>query len=127
MKLNIVNNRVSEGSTYGMGVANGTHYAFVNQSNGECILQRLPANEDETTFALLANLYVCEGEPGKVIKVHAKKRIGKLDFISCMQKALENQYKDKLVGKFSCRCGIKNKQKFKQLLNIDKQVWVACS
>ncbi|XP_012226509.1 ester hydrolase C11orf54 homolog [Linepithema humile] len=98
MKLNVVNNRVCEGSSYGMGVANGTHYAFVNKRNGECILQRLPANEDETTFALLANLYVCEGKPGKVIKVHAKKRTGKLDFISCMQKALGNQYKDKLVG-----------------------------
>lgn len=110
MKLNIVNNRVSPGSTHGMGVANGTHYAFV-KPNGECRLQRLPANEDETTFALLANLYACEGKPGKVIKVHAKKRTGKLDFICCMQKALEKHYKDKLVGKpcefYQC-CSIKN-------------------
>jgi len=104
MKLNVVNNKVSKGYTYDMGVANGTHYAFVNQRNGECSLQRVPANEDETTFALMANLYVCEGKPGKVIKVCAKKRIGKLDFISCMQKALEDYYKPKneLVGK-SCK------------------------
>lgn len=108
MKLNIqVNNKVKPINN---GVANGTHYAFVNKSNGECILERIVANEDETTFSLMANLYVCEGNPGKVIRVRAKKRTGKLDFISCMQKALENHYEDKLVGKsianYLCHCSI---------------------
>ncbi|KAG5313612.1 CK054 hydrolase, partial [Acromyrmex insinuator] len=98
MKLNIVNDKVWPEYRLGMGVANGTHYAFVNKSNGECILERIVANEDETTFALLANLYVCEGKPGKIIKVRAKKRTGNLDFISCMQKALTKHYEDKLVG-----------------------------
>lgn len=97
MKVNIqVDNKIDP--MYN-GVANGTHYAFVNKSTGECNLVRVLLNEDETTFALLANLYVCEGNPGKVIRVRAKKRTGKLDFISCMQKALENHYKDKLVGR----------------------------
>lgn len=99
MKLNITNDKVYPGYRLNMGVANGTHYAFVNKSTGECVLERIVANEDETTFALLANLYVCEGKPGKVIKVRAKKRTGKLDFISCMQKALEKRYGDKLVGR----------------------------
>lgn len=108
MKVNImVDNKVDPRDN---GVGNGTHYAFVNKSNGECRLERVLANEDETTFALLANLYVCEGNPGKVIRVRAKKRTGKLDFISCMQKALENHYKDKLVGRFTtnylCHCSI---------------------
>lgn len=80
-------------------VENGTHYAFVDKSNDECILHRVPLNEDETTFALLGNLYVCEGKPGQVIRVRAKKRTGNLDFIACMQKALKNHYKDKLVGR----------------------------
>lgn len=96
MKLNIqVNNKVEPIDN---GVKNGTHYAFVNKENGECKLQRICSDEDETTFSLMANLYVCEGNPGKVIRVRAKKRTGELDFISCMQKALENHYKDKLVG-----------------------------
>lgn len=99
MKLNIRNDIVSPAYRLNMAVANGTHYSFVNKSTGECILQRVPANEDESTFALLANLYICEGKPGKVIRVRAKKRTGKLDFISCMQKALEGYYKDKLVGR----------------------------
>lgn len=81
-------------------VSNGTHYAFVNEnSEGRCRLERVVDNDNETTFALLANLYVCEGKPGKVIKVRAKKRTGKLDFISCMQKALEKHYEDKFVGR----------------------------
>ncbi|XP_011867594.1 PREDICTED: ester hydrolase C11orf54 homolog [Vollenhovia emeryi] len=98
MKLNVTNDKVSPGYRLNMGVANGTHYAFVNKSTGECILERVAADKDETTFALLANLYVCEGKPGKVIKVRAKKRTGNLDFIACMQKALEKRYGDKLVG-----------------------------
>lgn len=83
-------------------VVNGTHYAFVDKSNGKCVLQQVGTNKDDMTFALMANLYVCEGKPGKVIKVHAKKRTGKLDFIACMQKALESHYKanNKLVGRF---------------------------
>lgn len=99
MKVNVRNDIVSPGYRLNMAVANGTHYSFVNKSTGECILQRVVANEDETTFALLANLYICEGKPGKVIRVRAKKRTSKLDFISCMQKALERHYKDKLVGR----------------------------
>ncbi|XP_011268697.2 ester hydrolase C11orf54 homolog [Camponotus floridanus] len=96
MKVNIqVNNKVDPINN---GVRNGTHYAFVNKSTGECSVKRVLANEDETTFASIANLYVSEGNPGKVIRVRAKKRIGKLDFISCMQKVLENHYKDNLVG-----------------------------
>lgn len=85
-------------------VENGTRFAFVDKSNGECILHRLAVNEDETTFALLGNLYVCEGKPGRMIKVRAKKRVGNLDFIACMQKALENRYKDKLVGRWYLSC-----------------------
>ncbi|XP_011170595.1 ester hydrolase C11orf54 homolog [Solenopsis invicta] len=79
-------------------VRNGTHYAFVDKNNQGCKLERLAENDNITTFALLANLYVCEGKPGKVIKVRAKKRTGKLDFIACMQKALEKHYENKLVG-----------------------------
>ncbi|RLU16321.1 hypothetical protein DMN91_012081 [Ooceraea biroi] len=80
-------------------VENATRYAFVGKTpNEECVLHQVPVNEDETTFALLGNLYVCEGRPGQVIGVRAKKRTGNLDFIACMQKALGSRYKDKLVG-----------------------------
>lgn len=106
MKINVVNDSIMKGYKHDIGVANGTHYAFVQKSTGKCILHRVVANEDETTFALLANLYICEGKPGKVIRVRAKKRTGNLDFISCMQKALESHYGDKLVGKFFANCNV---------------------
>ncbi|XP_033219952.1 ester hydrolase C11orf54 homolog isoform X2 [Belonocnema kinseyi] len=70
--------------------------SFVDKSNRACVLQVLPANE--TRFALLANLFLSEGKPGKVLKVYAKKRTGENDFIATMQKALAIRYTDKLVG-----------------------------
>lgn len=87
-------------------VINNSRYAFVDKSTGECVVpQQLGHNEQhQAVNPLLANLYVCKGEPGTVIKVCAKKRTGKLDFIASMQKALENHYKDELVGKFVLNC-----------------------
>ncbi|XP_033220131.1 ester hydrolase C11orf54 homolog [Belonocnema kinseyi] len=70
--------------------------AFVDKNNGTSVLQVLPKNE--TRFALMANLFLSEGKPGKVLKVYAKKRTGKNDFIATMQKALVSHYTDKFVG-----------------------------
>ncbi|XP_058798060.1 ester hydrolase C11orf54 homolog [Phymastichus coffea] len=77
-------------------IKNGTRVASVNKKDQTCVLGTLKGNE--TRFALLANLFMCEGIPGKVLKVYAKKRIGKKDFISTMQEALAEHYQDKLVG-----------------------------
>lgn len=77
-------------------VKTGTHIASVNKTSGSCKLQTIP--NEETRFALLANLFATEGKPGKVLKVHAKKRIGNDDFIACMQKAIAQHYGDNLVG-----------------------------
>ncbi|XP_043484067.1 ester hydrolase C11orf54 homolog [Leptopilina heterotoma] len=73
-----------------------TKISLVNKNNGQCILKTLPGNE--TRFALLANLFLSHGQQGRVIRVFAKKRIGNYDFIATMQKALEKNYPDKLVG-----------------------------
>ena len=78
------------------GVENETRIASVDTKSGDCVLQNLP--NKETRLALLANLFVSEGKPGQVLKVHAKKRTGSDDFIACMQKALEQHYKNNLVG-----------------------------
>ncbi|OXU19862.1 hypothetical protein TSAR_003978 [Trichomalopsis sarcophagae] len=75
---------------------NQTRISSVNTEDETCVLETLKGNE--TRFALLANLFLCEGITGKVLKVHAKKRIGKKDFIATMQQALAEHYTDKLVG-----------------------------
>ncbi|XP_017890089.1 ester hydrolase C11orf54 homolog [Ceratina calcarata] len=77
-------------------VRNETRIASVNKTNGNCVLGTLPSSE--TRLALLANLFVSEGKPGKVLKVHAKKRTGNDDFIASMQKAIAQRYQDNLVG-----------------------------
>ena len=78
------------------GVKNETRIASVDTKRGDCVVQTLP--NKETRLALLANLFVSEGKPGQVLKVHAKKRTGGDDFIACMQKAMAQHYKNNLVG-----------------------------
>lgn len=78
---------------------NATRIASVDKSSEQCVLETLKGSE--TRFSLLANLFVCEGITGKVLKVHAKKRTGKKDFIATMQQALAEHYKDQLVGKIT--------------------------
>ncbi|KAJ8679874.1 hypothetical protein QAD02_015661 [Eretmocerus hayati] len=73
-----------------------TRIASVNKNDETCVLETL--KDSETRFALLANLFLCEGIPGKVLKVYAKKRTGNKDFIATMQQALAAHYKDHLVG-----------------------------
>lgn len=78
-------------------VQNETRISSVNTTNGNCVLQTLP--NTETRLALLANLFVTGGKPGKVLKVHAKRRTGNDDFIASMQKAIAQHYPNNLVGK----------------------------
>lgn len=77
-------------------VKNETRIASVNTINEKCVLEGLPTKE--TRFALLANFFVSQGKPGKVLKVYAKNRTGQDDFIAAMRKGLQSQYKDQLVG-----------------------------
>lgn len=67
--------------------------------DGSPIQELLP--NTESRFALLANLLFSQGKPGKVVKVHARKRIGPDDFIASIRKTLASYYKEKLVGKCS--------------------------
>lgn len=69
----------------------------LDKTQGKIVCQALPLNE--TRFAVQGNLFLSEGKPGKVIKVFAKKRIGKFSFTATMRKSIENRYGDtKLVG-----------------------------
>lgn len=47
----------------------------------------------------LANVFCSQGEPGKVLKIHVKKRIGeKPDFIACVQQVLKDKYGEQPVS-----------------------------
>ncbi|KAF5292596.1 hypothetical protein FQA39_LY13929 [Lamprigera yunnana] len=89
-----------------------TRIAKIDERTDSAILEKLP--NSETRFALLANLFVCEGKEGQVcfiqncykcivyvsqvLKVHVKKRTGSEDFITTIRTALANHYGDKIIG-----------------------------
>jgi hypothetical protein len=74
-----------------------TRISKVDPANEAVPIQEILPNS-ETRLALLANLFVSEGAPGKVLKVHVKKRTGKKDFITSIRQVLVNEYKNKVVG-----------------------------
>ena len=49
-------------------------------------------------FALLANLFVCEGKPGKVVRVNVKKRIGSDNFVTAMRLVLNKYYNNRVIS-----------------------------
>ncbi|XP_037360646.1 ester hydrolase C11orf54-like isoform X2 [Talpa occidentalis] len=77
---------------------NGSYFAHINPADGGCLLEKYNEKHRDFGCALLANLFASEGQPGKVIEVRAKRRTGKLNFVSCMRQTLEKHYGDKPVG-----------------------------
>jgi len=73
-----------------------TYIAKVNTKNTELIVQE--KLKDCRDFSLMANLLLCEGKPGKVLKITAKQRTGEENFVTCMRLALKQFYKEKMVG-----------------------------
>lgn len=87
----IMNLRVSSDGS----VVNETHVARTVANGIE--LSKVPSTE--TRCALLGNLFLCEGKPGKVLRVSAKKRTGNENFISSIRVALAEYFTDdKTVG-----------------------------
>ncbi|KAI4461190.1 hypothetical protein MML48_5g00017235 [Holotrichia oblita] len=81
-------------------IANGTvnQQTRISKVTGDGLAEQIKLPNSETRCALLANLLFSEGKTGKVIRVHAKKRIGNDDFIASIRKTLAEHYKDKIVG-----------------------------
>ncbi|XP_078588340.1 ester hydrolase C11orf54 homolog [Branchiostoma floridae x Branchiostoma japonicum] len=77
---------------------NQTRVSRVNTEDGTCILEHYEDTYQCRDFCLLANLFFCEGKPGKVLEVKAKVRTGQENFVSCMRKTLEQQYGDRPVA-----------------------------
>ncbi|XP_066551267.1 ester hydrolase C11orf54 homolog [Amia ocellicauda] len=79
----------------GQQVVNGSYYASINPADGKCLQEKYSDKYKDCDFGLLANLYACEGKPGKVIEVKAKRRIGQDSLVTSMRKTLEKRYSDK--------------------------------
>lgn len=77
-------------------VTSESHLAQTTPDRKTVLLKKIP--NTETRCALLGNIFLSEGKPGKVLKVICKKRIGSKDFIASIRTALAEHYGDKTVG-----------------------------
>lgn len=81
----------------GRPAVNGSFFSSV-QPDGRCLQERYSDRFPDCQVGLLANLYVCEGKPGKVIEVRAKKRTGAESLVGAMRKTLEAHYPEKSLA-----------------------------
>ncbi|XP_055603863.1 ester hydrolase C11orf54 homolog [Uranotaenia lowii] len=77
-------------------VVSESHLAQITPDRKKALLKKIPSSE--TRCALLGNIFVSEGAPGKVLRVHCKKRTGDLDFIASIRTTLERFYGERTVG-----------------------------
>lgn len=82
----------------GKSAVNASYFSSINPKDGKCLLEKYSDKFNDCDFGLLANLYACEGKPGKVIEVRANKRIGQESLVTCMRKTMEQQYPDKSLA-----------------------------
>ncbi|KAG7483764.1 hypothetical protein MATL_G00041850 [Megalops atlanticus] len=82
----------------GQAAVNGSYFSSINPSDGNCLLEKYSDKYSDCDFGLLANLYACEGKPGKVIEVKASRRTGEDSLVSCLRKTLEKHYSDKSLA-----------------------------
>jgi hypothetical protein len=83
---------------------NRSMFAKVSVEDGSCVLKEYRSRE----FSLLANLFLTEGQPGKVLKVEASCRTGPTNFVTTMREGLTSHFGAKPVGLggvFLIKCG----------------------
>ncbi|XP_053703722.1 ester hydrolase C11orf54 homolog [Synchiropus splendidus] len=71
---------------------NNSYYASINPKDGQCLQEKYCDKFSDCKFGLLGNLYACEGRPGKVIEVQAKRRTGENSLVTALRKTLEDHY-----------------------------------
>jgi hypothetical protein len=79
----------------GERLVNLTKYAKVDEKGG-CVCGAVPG--ESTDFGLMANLFCSDGDPGVVLKIVAKMRIGKENFTEAIQKILKAEYGNRTVS-----------------------------
>ncbi|KAM6969797.1 ester hydrolase C11orf54 homolog isoform 2-T2 [Aplochiton taeniatus] len=82
----------------GRPAVNSSYMSSINPADGKGLQEKYSDRFSGCDFGLLANLYACEGKPGKVIEVRAKQRTGKESLVGALRKTLEAHYPDKSVA-----------------------------
>ena len=73
-----------------------TRVARTYDEDGSHKVFELPREESKNS--LLGNFMISEGEPGQVLDIVCKKRIGPDNFVTAMRKVLCDKYPDKFIG-----------------------------
>lgn len=84
--------------TEGRPAVNSSFMSSINPADGKCLQEKYSDRFQGCDFGLLANLYACEGKPGKVMEVRAKQRTGKESLVAALRKTLEAHYPDKCLA-----------------------------
>ncbi|XP_056140748.1 ester hydrolase C11orf54 homolog isoform X2 [Lampris incognitus] len=82
----------------GRPAVNGSYWSSINPADGQCLQEKYSDKFSDCNFGLLANLYACEGKPGQVIEVRAKRRTGAESLVGALRKTLEAHYPDKSLA-----------------------------
>ena len=73
-----------------------THITRTFDEDNSYTTIKLPPTE--TRNSVLGNLFISEGTPGKVLKIHCKHRTGSKNLVTCMREALMEDFPDKSIG-----------------------------
>uniref|UniRef100_H2RXU6 Chromosome 11 open reading frame 54 n=1 Tax=Takifugu rubripes TaxID=31033 RepID=H2RXU6_TAKRU len=82
----------------GRPAVNSSYFSSINPADGQCLQEKYCDKSSDCSFGLLGNLYACEGKPGKVLEVRAKKRTGVNSLVTALRKALHAHYPDKSLA-----------------------------
>jgi len=73
-----------------------THITRTKDEDGSYETLDLP--DSETRNAVLGNIFISEGKPGKVLKISCSARTGPKNYVTCMREVLGDHYGEKAVG-----------------------------
>ena len=62
--------------------------------------------------SVLGNLFISEGSPGPVLKIHCKRRTGEKNLVTCMREILADAWPDQSLGMGGVFNIVKGKAKF---------------
>ncbi|XP_068186792.1 ester hydrolase C11orf54 homolog isoform X2 [Antennarius striatus] len=82
----------------GRPAVNSSYFSSINPADGQCLQEKYSDKFPDCNFGLMGNLYACEGKPGKVIEVRAKKRTGNYSIVTALRKTLEDHYPEKSLA-----------------------------
>lgn len=82
----------------GRPAVNSSYFSSINPADGQCQLEKYSDRFSDCCFGLLGNLYACDGKPGKVLEVRAKRRTGSHSLVTALRTTLEGHYPDKSLA-----------------------------